>query len=142
MWHVQVFQNLLGHALKRRRRNLPALMRPDRRIGWWIRQWFKSDPVAYFETKILLQSVPVKPLDAWPAVLKHPKNLELVPRVARFSAVAFDRFPHRFGAPIVEELLAVAKSHQQFGPEFRRVGLLQADVGKLGPHVMQQEVRI
>src|SRR5438477_8385431 len=61
----------------------------------------------------------------------------LVPRVAGLAAVAFDGFLHRFGAAIVQELLAVAQSHQQFRPELRRVGLFQADIGKLGSHVVK-----
>src|SRR6266566_554422 len=77
-------------------------------------------------------------------VLSFPfaQALEFVPRAPGLAIVALDCFLHRFGASIVQEFLAEAKTHQHFRAKIRRLGLPQTDVGKLGSHRVHQQVRI
>src|SRR5439155_14170147 len=66
------------------------------------------------------------------------QRLVPVPRLPRLSTMALDGLLYCLRASIVQEMLAEAKSHQEFRAKFRWMRPLPTDVGKLGTHILQQ----
>src|SRR5213596_145367 len=56
--------------------------------------------------------------------------------------VQLDRLLERGRPAVVEEMLRAAQIEERFRAEIRRRGEAQADVRQVGPHIVQQEVRV
>src|SRR5437016_9008504 len=70
------------------------------------------------------------------------KRLETVARTGALPPVQLDRLLERGRPAVVQEMLGAAQVEERLRAEVRRGGEAEADVGQVGPHVVQQEVGV
>src|SRR6185312_8576554 len=74
--------------------------------------------------------------------VRRRQCLEPVARAGPLAAVQLDRLLERGRPAVVEEMLGAAQVEEWFRAEIGRGGEAEADVGQVGPHVVQQQVGV
>src|SRR6266480_483211 len=70
------------------------------------------------------------------------KRLETVARTGALAPVQLDGLLERGRPAVVQEMLGAAQVEERLGTKVRRGGEAEADIGQVGPHVVQQEVGV